>query len=554
VSNRILYDSLLVHYLARELDATLAGRACRSTPLRLDDRAAALLLDGESSLQVDLHPARGWIRLASREAAVAAPDARVVAVRAPRDDRRLLIQLEGGTRFRPVDRRVVIELQTNHENLLLLDEADRILYVLRPREAGGRRLLAGEPYTPFATPARLCPESVSHDEAHAEWVQIFAELPPDAWSREVQRRFALTGAVNTSSLLPSDRSSGAVNAAFSQWWQLASLPEPKPCLLHLPHGVQPYPFPLAGVEAEPASSLLAGLERVAQTPGKAVRQADALGELRALTARRLAAAEKRVARLQAELARVGDASQARTYGDLLLAHLGRIPRGATEVRLPGWEGEEILVSLDAALSPAENANRWYAEARRQERAAKRLPRLIDEAQKAVVHWRSLHRTVESGEVPPALLQQLEAQAASGRLPTGADQPRPPYRVYLTSGGLQARVGRGSADNDRLTFGHSHPNDVWLHARSVPGSHVILRWNDPDQGPPTRDLSEAAGLAAWFSKARTSGLVAVDWTRRKYVRKPRGAPPGQVIPQRVKTIFVEPDAELAERLAVSTDEV
>jgi predicted ribosome quality control (RQC) complex YloA/Tae2 family protein len=120
-------------------------------------------------------------------------------------------------------------------------------------------------------------------------------------------------------------------------------------------------------------------------------------------------------------------------------------------------------------------------------------------------------------------------------------------VFRTSGGLEVRVGRSARANDRLTFGHSSPNDVWLHAQSVPGSHVVLRWSSVDEAPPARDLEEAAVLAARYSRARTSALVAVDWTRRKHVRKPRGAPAGSVVLQRAKTLFVEPDPAVEDRL-------
>lgn len=104
------------------------------------------------------------------------------------------------------------------------------------------------------------------------------------------------------------------------------------------------------------------------------------------------------------------------------------------------------------------------------------------------------------------------------------------------------------DNDRLTFHASSPSDVWLHAQSVPGSHVILRWSDMSSAPPARDLAEAAQLAAVYSRARNSGMVPVMWTRRKHVRKPRGAAPGSVIPQHGRTLFVEPDPGVVERLA------
>jgi len=91
-----------------------------------------------------------------------------------------------------------------------------------------------------------------------------------------------------------------------------------------------------------------------------------------------------------------------------------------------------------------------------------------------------------------------------------------------------------------------PADVWLHARHAGGAHVVLRWTNPER-PPATDPAEAAVLAANHSRARGSTHVPVDWTRRKWVRKPRGAPPGTVMPDRVQTLFVAPDPSLDERL-------
>ena len=102
-------------------------------------------------------------------------------------------------------------------------------------------------------------------------------------------------------------------------------------------------------------------------------------------------------------------------------------------------------------------------------------------------------------------------------------------------------------NDALTFHHSRPDDIWLHARHAAGAHVIMRWTRPER-PPAADLEEAAIMAANYSGARGSGQVPVDWTRRKWVRKPRGSAPGAVIPDRVQTVFVAPDPSLAERLS------
>jgi len=122
----------------------------------------------------------------------------------------------------------------------------------------------------------------------------------------------------------------------------------------------------------------------------------------------------------------------------------------------------------------------------------------------------------------------------------------PFRTYHSTSGLEIRVGRGAASNDELTFHESSPEDVWLHARDSAGAHVVLRWHAPEP-PPARALEEAAILAAWHSKSRGSALVPVDWTRRKYVRKPRGSAPGSVVVQRSETVMVRPDASLERKL-------
>jgi len=143
---------------------------------------------------------------------------------------------------------------------------------------------------------------------------------------------------------------------------------------------------------------------------------------------------------------------------------------------------------------------------------------------------------------PAEAPRPREEKARARAPRAAR----PYREYRSSGGLDIWVGRGAASNDALTFHESAPNDVWLHARDAAGAHVILRWS-ADEPPPKRDLIEAAALAAWHSKSRGSTVVPVDWTRRKLVRKPRGAPPGSVTVERTKSIAARPSAALERAL-------
>jgi predicted ribosome quality control (RQC) complex YloA/Tae2 family protein len=143
------------------------------------------------------------------------------------------------------------------------------------------------------------------------------------------------------------------------------------------------------------------------------------------------------------------------------------------------------------------------------------------------------------------IARLAAEAVRAR-PNDETQQLP-YRSYRTTSGLEVRAGRNSRANDQLTLHHSSPNDIWLHARDVSGAHVVLRWSNRDANPSARDIEEAACIAAVHSRARTSGLVPVDWTRRKYVRRARGGAPGSVIVQRARTVMVRPDATLEREL-------
>ncbi|WP_369461525.1 NFACT RNA binding domain-containing protein [Thermoclostridium stercorarium] len=108
--------------------------------------------------------------------------------------------------------------------------------------------------------------------------------------------------------------------------------------------------------------------------------------------------------------------------------------------------------------------------------------------------------------------------------------------FKSSEGYQIWVGRNNVQNDELTLKFAKPDDLWLHAKNIPGSHVIVRVPDPI---PEKTLFEAASLAAWFSKARNSSKVQIDYTRAKYVRKPSGAKPGMVVYVNYKTVVVDP---------------
>jgi predicted ribosome quality control (RQC) complex YloA/Tae2 family protein len=549
--------------VAAELDARLAGRFAHPAPRFDRDRSATLLLDRGEALRFDLHPAAGWVRIVPRPAGAEAfaPTARIARVLAAPDERLLRLELREGNRFRGGNRTLVVELHTNQWNALLVDAADRrIVSLLRTREAGQRTLRSGAVYAPPAGEPRFgARKSTTREEAWSFWEATLAPVAPAERGPAFLRCFADASPVNARSILGSAAESEAPHEllkAFERWWALHTLQGPFPVVLRTARGSQPYPAPLDGVAYDAAASLLdamSALARAAELAEPPAAESKDAERLLALARKRAAAAERRVARLEKELEGVGEAARIRTVADHLLAYLHFVPEGAASARLPGFEdGMEIEIALDPALKPVENARRMYDEAGRRERADQRLPELLEQARHEHTRWTEAVRLAEGGELPPWAARALAKESTATR-PTTSSAPRVPYRLYRTSGGLEVRVGRTSRDNDRLTFGHSHPDDVWLHARSVPGSHVILRWREAD-APPARDLDEAAVLAAVFSKARSSGTVAVDWTRRKHVRKPRGAPPGSVTLLQARTVFVEPDPAVEERLRAGPGDV
>ena len=553
MSNSIRYDPLLVRALSGELRAALQGRQAHPQPVFEADLSCTLPLDRGQALRLDLHPQRGWIRIVPDDGSASVREdqdlsARLVRVSAPADERLLRLDLHEGGRFRGGRRSLIVELHTNQWNVLLVDAEDRrIVSVLRARDAGGRTLRPGAVYRPPEPAKRTLPDR-PRDELLKAWMSRLGPLPPADRSRELVRRFAYASPLNAASLLgPAGTRGGddALTAAFDRWWALADGDPEGAFLLHTPHGPQPYPIPLDGVSYGAMDSLLGAMEAAASA-APAETAEDPAGALLARARRRLAGAERRIGSLSAELARVGEADRLRAQGDLLLAHLDWVEPGASSVLLPDFDGGEAEIALDPALRPHENAERLYDEARRRARAEARIPGLLEAAERERERWSGGVAALERGEVPEWVEGALQRSEQKEKRAKAQPAERLPYRLYRTSGGLEVRVGRTSRDNDRLTFGHCVPADVWLHARSVPGSHVVLRWTG-EGAPPARDLEEAATLAAVYSKARTSGTVAVDWTRRKYVRKPRGAPPGRVSILHAKTVFVAPDTALEERM-------
>lgn len=253
--------------------------------------------------------------------------------------------------------------------------------------------------------------------------------------------------------------------------------------------------------------------------------------------RGLARTARKLAAIEGDAQRAEQVATLRRQASLVLSHLHELPRHCTEITLLDLSRdppEPVALQFDPQLGPKLSAEAWFIRARKLERGA------------AIAATRALATRAEltqleqlAAQLQESLgLEGIEIVAGAAALLGIADnagtgpgkKPKPiarlPYREFSGSGDRPILVGRGKADNDRLTLDHTKPRDLWLHARGDAGAHVVVPLGRDEDCPPDL-LADAATLAAHFSKARGETPVEVTYTARRYVRKPRGSAPGLV---------------------------
>ncbi|WP_437807170.1 NFACT RNA binding domain-containing protein [Sorangium sp. So ce1078] len=327
--------------------------------------------------------------------------------------------------------------------------------------------------------------------------------------------------------------------------------------------------------AYPADPLAAGAALVEASDDAAAGQEKA-ALARAVKARR-AALQRRAEAVRGDLGRLGSVARLQKTGQLLLAQGARVPRGAATALLDDWEtGGKLEVALDPARPAKAQAEAFFAKARRYQRGEAVMRARLAETERALEAIAALEADVAAAEARPEALEPLaqrarslgvaraeiagvgavgagEPGAAGARGPrAGRVAPRRPFHAYRSASGAAILVGRGAEDNDALTTKHARPHDLWLHAKGVSGSHVVVPL-PKGASCPADVLVDAATLAAHFSDARGEAVCEVSYLPRRYVRKPRGAAPGAVVFDREKVIAVRIEGERLSRLLATKEE-
>jgi len=585
----LAYDGLVMSALAGELDAALRGGRIDKIVqpshedvlihIRNDHLNYRLLLSANKS-----YP-RAYLTTRFRAPAVAVPPlfclllrkhlegGRIGSISQHGRERILFIDVESRDELgAKVTRRLVAELMGKHSNIVLLDQPDgqiidAIAHVGHAINRH-RELLPGRAYVYPPAQNKVDPFKETHkafaarrgadkDAPLASFaVREYAGVSP-FFGRELAARAHELGDHPDAEWI-----------AFAELVQQAKdAPEPVTVTdatghvsafymfnpLHLPGQRALYPSLNDCADAFYADRAVADIAR--SRVGAWLRTARSQRE------KALAKAEK----MQAVLAAGDDAAAWKVAGDLLCAYSAQVPHGANEVTLPNFYDDErpLKIALDPALSALENAQRYYKRFSKYNRGLQmtqtQLEAALQDAQylDSVIHELETCRLEELPTVEAELreagvirpLRQAGGRPGRPRKPVVAPE-RLPLSCFIATDGTPILVGRNNKENDWLTFRFARKTDIWLHAKGVPGSHVLLQ--GPEHAPET--VEEAALLAAHFSRLRDGTKAEVDVVPVRNIWRPAGAKPGFALFSGQRTLAVGLAADRVERLLATRTQV
>ncbi len=475
-----------------------------------------------------------------------------------------------------------VEFTGKTANLVVTNEQNRIIDCWRryfPKNNNDRDLTAGSIYELPPTGGRWRPVTVSA----AEFAQLMAQVPADTgvedfllkhWYglsapslREILHSAGLALKSRCSELTP--EMTVALYRAFSDWAEMMAAGNYQPSGLYDSQGnlhdfmaFTPH-YPVPGYTLRPLPSLNTAVALTIGSRHDAARFNETRNNLLRKIRHLIEKNAKKLEKQKQEAAAAEQSDHWRIMGELLTIYGYQIPKGATETRLVNHydpEGNTLLIPLNPALSAQENAQVYFKKYQKAKKGQTAIAEQIAKTRETLEYLESLEAMAETGSTLEdlALIQEeleekpdIQLKKKPGTKPGKADAPAKP-RQFVTPSGHTLLVGRNNLQNDRLTFKTAGPNDWWFHTQKIPGSHVILK---PLPGTEVDDetLNLACQLAVYYSKARHSTKVPVDYTQRKHVKKPPAAKPGFVIYDDFKTAIITPDPHLLKILGIEKEQ-
>ncbi|RBW67499.1 Rqc2 family fibronectin-binding protein [Bacillus taeanensis] len=259
--------------------------------------------------------------------------------------------------------------------------------------------------------------------------------------------------------------------------------------------------------------------------------------------------EKKISKLEKTLQEADKADKYQLYGELLTANMYAVKRGDKKAEVMNYydENQLITISLDPQKSPSENAQHYFKKYNKAKNSLSVVSEQIEKAKEEIDYFDRLIQQMEAATSSDVeeIREELEEEGYMKRKkrPQKKKNDKPLLERYISSEGIEILVGKNNKQNEYLTNKLARKDETWLHTKDIPGSHVVIRNVEFTE----QTLIEAANLAAYFSKAKFSSSVPVDYTKIRYVKKPSGAKPGFVTYDNQQTVFVTPTEDLVRQL-------
>ncbi|VNL70578.1 fibronectin/fibrinogen binding protein [Streptococcus pneumoniae] len=426
---------------------------------------------------------------------------------------------------------LIIEIMGKHSNILLVDKSShKILEVIKHvgfSKNSYRTLLPGSTYIAPPSTESLNPFTIK-DEKLFEILQT-----QELTAKNLQSLFQGLGRDTANELeriLVSEKLSAFRNF-FNQ--------ETKPCLTETSFS----PVPFANQVGEPFANLSDLLDTYYKDKAERDRVKQQASELIRRVENELQKNRHKLKKQEKELLATDNAEEFRQKGELLTTFLHQVPNDQDQVILDNYyTNQPIMIALDKALTPNQNAQRYFKRYQKLKEAVKYLTDLIEETKATILYLESVETVLNQAglEEIAEIREELIQTGFIRRRQREKIQKRKKLEQYLASDGKTIiYVGRNNLQNEELTFKMARKEELWFHAKDIPGSHVVISGNlDPSDAVKT----DAAELAAYFSQGRLSNLVQVDMIEVKKLNKPTGGKPGFVTYTGQKTLRVTPDSK------------
>ena len=426
---------------------------------------------------------------------------------------------------------LIIEIMGKHSNILLVDKSShKILEVIKHvgfSQNSYRTLLPGSTYIAPPSTESLNPFTIK-DEKLFEILQT-----QETTAKNLQSLFQGLGRDTTNELeriLVSETLSTFRNF-FNQ--------ETKPCLTETSFS----PVPFENQVGEPFTSLSDLLDTYYKDKAEQDRVKQQASELIRRVENELQKNRHKLKKQEKELLATDNAEEFRQKGELLTTFLHQVPNDQDQVILDNYyTNQPITIALDKALTPNQNAQRYFKRYQKLKEAVKYLTDLIEETKATILYLESVETVLNQAglEEIAEIREELIQTGFIRRRQREKIQKRKKPEQYLASDGKTIiYVGRNNLQNEELTFKMARKEELWFHAKDIPGSHVVISGN---LEPSDEVKTDAAELAAYFSQGRLSNLVQVDMIEVKKLNKPTGGKPGFVTYTGQKTLRVTPDPE------------